>query len=111
MAHDTGLNRAERAADEDVATRRARLRRITSFGQRTGYGLYVGALVLGAIGVRTSYTPALTTLIAAALIVGSMLLAPTIVMGYGIKAAEREERQAAALAARDAASTDEPSSR
>lgn len=52
----------------------------------------------GVIGIRTSYTPLLSTLIALALIVGSMLLAPTIVMSYGIKAAEREERQAAAAA-------------
>ena len=106
VAHDAGLDRAGREADDDVAVRRARLRRIASGGQRTGYGLYVGALVLGAIGVRTSYTPALSTLIAVALIVGSMLLAPTIVMSYGIKAAEREERQAAALAESGAQATD-----
>ena len=105
VAHQTGLDRAGREA-ADVTIRRARLRRISSLGQRTGYGLYVGALVLGAICVRTSYTPALSTLIAVALIVGSMLLAPTIVMSHGIKAAEREERQAAALAGGGVRATD-----
>ncbi len=81
---------------DDVVARRARLKRITSLGQRTGYGLYVGSLICGAIGIRWGYTPLLSTLIAVALVVGSMLLAPTIVMSHGIKAAEREERQAAA---------------
>ena len=78
---------------DDVLARRARLKRITSLGQRTGYGLYLLSLVLGAVGIRWGYTPLLTTLIAVALVVGSMLLAPTIVMSHGIKAAEREERE------------------
>lgn len=78
---------------DDVLARRARLKRITSLGQRTGYGLYLLSLVLGAVGIRWGYTPLLSTLIAVALVVGSMLLAPTIIMSHGIKAAEREERQ------------------
>ena len=81
---------------DDVLVRRARLKRISSLGQRTGYGLYVASLVCGAIGIRWGYTPLLATLIAVALVVGSMLLAPTIVISHGIKAAEREERRAAA---------------
>ncbi len=83
---------------DDVLARRARLKRITSLGQRTGYGLYLMSLVLGAVGIRWGYTPLLSTLIAVALVVGSMLLAPTIIMSHGIKAAEREERRAAAAA-------------
>ncbi len=88
---------------DDVLARRARLKRITSLGQRTGYGLYLLSLVLGAAGIRWGYTPLLSTLIAVALVVGSMLLAPTIIMSHGIKAAEREERQATAAASADAA--------
>ena len=83
---------------DDVLARRARLKRVTSLGQRTGYGLYVASLIGGVVGIRWGYTPLLSTLVAVALVVGSMLLLPTIVMGYGIKAAEREERQAAAAA-------------
>lgn len=78
---------------DDVLARRARLKRITSLGQRAGYGLYLLSLMLGAVGVRWGYTPLLSTLIAVALVVGSMLLAPTIIMSHGIRAAEREERE------------------
>ena len=80
---------------DDLLARRARLKRLASFGQRSGYALYAASLGLGAVGIRWGYTSLLSTLIAVALVVGSMLLAPTIVMSYGIKAAEREERQQA----------------
>ena len=83
---------------DDVVMRRARLKRVANLGQRTGYGLYGASLVCGAVGIRWGYTPLLSTLIAVALVVGSMLLLPTIIMSYGIRAAEREERQAAATA-------------
>ena len=95
-APDGGGTSARAAAGylhDDVLARRARLKRIASLGQRTGYGLYAASLICGAIGIRWGYTPLLSTLIAVALVVGSMLLAPTIVMGYGIRAAEREERE------------------
>ena len=95
--HRGGTAAASHAHD-DVVARRARLKRIVSLGQRTGYGLYAASLVCGAVGIRWGYTPLLSTLIAVALVAGSMLLLPTIIMGYGIKAAEREERQAAARA-------------
>ena len=93
---DRGPAHAPSDPVDDVLVRRARLKRISSLGQRTGYGLYVASLVCGAIGIRWGYTPLLATLIAVALVVGSMLLAPTIVMSHGIKAAERDERRAAA---------------
>ena len=88
-------------AYDDVAARRARLKRVASLGQRAGYGLYAASLVCGAAGIRWGYTPLLSTLIAVALVVGSMLLLPTIIMSYGIRAAEREEREAAAATASD----------
>ncbi len=93
---DRGPAHAPSDPVDDVLVRRARLKRISSLGQRTGYGLYVASLVCGAIGIRWGYTPLLATLIAVALVVGSMLLAPSIVMSHGIKAAERDERRAAA---------------
>ena len=95
-AGSRGIGPSADSPFDDVLARRARLKRITSLGQRTGYGLYLLSLVLGAVGIRWGYTPLLSTLIAVALVVGSMLLAPTIIMSHGIKAAEREERQAAA---------------
>jgi len=43
-------------------------------------------------GLATSFTPLVGELAAGGLVVGSILLAPSIVLGYAIKAAEKEDR-------------------
>ncbi|MFN0091424.1 MAG: hypothetical protein ACKVWR_14335 [Acidimicrobiales bacterium] len=78
---------------DPVLARRARIARWVSLGQRVGYGLFAAAVVLFVVGFVTRYTPALTTAIAAALLVGSAVLAPAIVFGYGVKAADRHDRE------------------
>jgi len=39
------------------------------------------------------FTPVMVTIITTCLIIGSILLAPSIVLGHAIKAAEREDRE------------------
>jgi hypothetical protein len=45
------------------------------------------------VGFAVGYTGALVTAIVASLLVGSIVLAPSIVFGYAVKAAEREDRE------------------
>ena len=80
---------------DPVLFRRARIAGWVSTGKRLGYGLYLLACVLFGIGYAAGYTTLMTTVIMVALVVGSLILAPAIVFGYGVKAAEREERRAA----------------
>jgi len=49
-------------------------------------------LMFQASGLATSFTPLVGELAAGGLVVGSILLAPSIVLGYAIKAAEKEDR-------------------
>lgn len=49
-------------------------------------------MVAFAFGAVLGFAAWLVTTIVAAMAVGSILLAPAIVFGYGIRAAEREER-------------------
>jgi len=77
---------------DPVRERRARIARLVSLGKRVGYGLYAVAIVLFAVGLLGRYTTAITTTIVACLVVGSLVLAPAIVFGYGVRAAEREDR-------------------
>jgi hypothetical protein len=42
--------------------------------------------------LASSFTPLVGKLATGGLVVGSILLAPSIVLGYAIKAAEREDR-------------------
>ena len=75
-----------------MLVRRARIARAVEIGQRVGYGLFGIAMLLFFIGFVTEFTSPITTGVVAALIVGSLVLAPAIVFGYAVKAAEREDR-------------------
>jgi hypothetical protein len=49
--------------------------------------------VLFVVGFAAGFTPLVVTTIVAALVVGSLLLAPAIVAGYAVKAADRDDRE------------------
>ncbi len=72
--------------------RRAAIARAVSIGQRVGYVLFALSMVLFFYGLVDDYTPALTRAIVTCLVVGSVVLAPAIVFGYAVKAAERDEQ-------------------
>ena len=78
---------------DPVLVRRARIARLVEVGQRVGYGLFGLAIAAFGFGFVRGYTDTLTTLIIAALLVGSAVLAPAIVFGYAVKAAERDDRE------------------
>ena len=81
------------SGDDPVRARRARFDRLSSLGQRIGYALYLVAVVAFFVGFATSYSTALVALIVTSLAVGSILLLPAIILGYAVKAAEREDRE------------------
>ena len=78
---------------DPVRARRARIARLVELGQRVGYGLFGLAIVLFFVGFVTGFSPTVVTITIAALLVGSLVLAPAIVFGYAVKAAEREDRE------------------
>ena len=84
---------AEGASVDPVLERRARIARLVSVGKRLGYGLYVVAIVAFFIGLVAGFGGAVGTTVIACLVVGSLVLAPAIVFGYAVKAAEREDRE------------------
>jgi hypothetical protein len=77
---------------DPVLVRRARIAKLVRIGQRLGYGLFAVAVVGFFVGLATTYTPALVSVIVGSLLVGSAVLAPAIVFGYAVKAAEREDQ-------------------
>lgn len=79
-------------SDDPVAVRRARIARWCDVGKRLGYALYGAAVVLFFLGLATTYSTWLVTTIVVMMGVGAVVLIPAIIFGYGVKAAEREER-------------------
>jgi hypothetical protein len=78
---------------DPVLARRARIARLTELGQRVGYSLFALAIVLFVVGFVGGYSDSLVAAIVASLGIGSAVLAPAIVFGYAVKAAEREDRE------------------
>jgi hypothetical protein len=74
-----------------VRVRRAKIARAASLAQRIGYLLFAIAVVLVFIGFFAGFTGGLVTIIVALMAIGSALLAPAIVTGYAVKAAERDD--------------------
>jgi hypothetical protein len=79
--------------DDPVRARRARIARLTELGQRAGYGLFGIAIVFFVVGFVVGYSGALVAIIVSSLLVGSAVLAPSIVFSYAVRAAEREDRE------------------
>ncbi len=77
---------------DPVLTKRARIAGWVSYGQRVGYGLFGVAVVAFFVGFWAGFTGAVVTLVVTCIVVGSLVLAPAIVFGYGVKAADRADR-------------------
>lgn len=77
---------------DPVLARRRQLARGAELAQRVGYGLFGVAVVLFVFGFVAGFTGGVVTAILVSLGVGSALLAPAIVIGYAVKAADREDR-------------------
>jgi len=85
-------NGSRRQPVDPVLERRQRVAALTRVGQRLGYGLYAAAAVGFFAGLVAGYQPWLVTAIVAALIAGSVVLAPAIVFSYAVRAADRADR-------------------
>ena len=58
---------------------------------RVGYLCFAISMVVFAVALATSFNSLASTVVITGLIVGSILLAPAIVLGYAVKAAERDD--------------------
>jgi ABC-type uncharacterized transport system permease subunit len=78
--------------DDPVRQRRQLIDRWTRLAKRIGYLSFGVSIVAVFTGLATSFTPLVGQLATSGLVIGSILLAPSIVLGYAIKAAEKEDR-------------------
>lgn len=91
--HGVVSDHARPGPDDPVLARRRRIAGLVSLGQRVGYALFGAAVVLFVVGLVVGFGGAVTAGIVAAIVIGSLVLAPAIVFGYAVKAAERDDRE------------------
>ena len=78
---------------DPVRARRAQVARWTALANRAGYLLLAVAVVLFFVALAVGFNATMATLVVAALVAACVLLAPSIILGYAVKAAEREDRE------------------
>lgn len=78
---------------DPVRVRRQRVAHFTRLANRIGYLCFAVAIVTFVVGFIVSFNSAVATIVITSIVIGSILLAPAIVLGYAVKAAEREDRE------------------
>lgn len=79
---------------DPVLVRRARIARAAHLGKRLGYLALLVAIVAFAIGLIGDWPQWAVTVTVAGLVAACVILPLPIVLAYGVRAAEREERTA-----------------
>lgn len=90
---DHPRDRATDAPVDPVLVRRAQVARWTLLANRIGWILLAVAVALFVVVFMVGLTPAMITSVTALLIASFVLLAPSIVLGYAVRAADREDRE------------------
>jgi hypothetical protein len=78
--------------DDPILARRRRIARMAALGKRAGYAALAGAIVAFFIGVATGFPTWSVTVSVACLVAACVILPVPIVLGYGVRAAAREDR-------------------
>jgi len=78
--------------NDPILAKRAKAARAASLGQRIGYLGFLIAVIAFVVGALTEFNGAIVGIVIGSIVVGSIFLAPSIVLGYAVKAAEKEDR-------------------
>lgn len=78
---------------DPVLLRREQFSRWAKIGNRSGYGLFGISLFSFLYGVVFTFTDAVSIIATISLAAGSIVLMPAIILGYAVKAAERDDRE------------------
>jgi len=82
--------------NDPVILRRNRIDHYNKIASRSGYGMWGISMVTFFVGLGSFFTESMHFVSGVTLIIGSIILAPSIVVKYGIRAARREDAAAAA---------------
>ena len=76
---------------DPVRASRALVAKWNQIATRAGYLLFAVAIVMFFVALSTNFSQGKVTIITTSMIIGSVLLAPAIVVGYAVKAAEKDD--------------------
>jgi len=83
----------EGPAADPIRVRRAQVAKWTLLANRVGYLFIALAMALFVIAFAVGFSSTMATLVTITFVIGCVLLAPSIIVGYAVKAAERDDRE------------------
>lgn len=83
---------ASTPTEDPVLLQRARASELANLGKRLGYSVIGIAIVVFAIGVVTGFEEWMAVVVTVCLALSAVFLVPAVIVGYGVSAANREER-------------------
>ena len=78
---------------DPVRVRRAKIAKWTLLANRVGYLFVALAMALFFMGFVFDFTATMATLVVVTFLIGCALLAPSIILGYAVKAADRDDAE------------------
>jgi hypothetical protein len=78
---------------DPVRAKRQKVAKWTLLANRVGYLFFALAIAVFVIAFAVGFNDAVAAVIIVSMVIGSALLAPAIVLGYAVKAAERDDRE------------------
>ncbi len=78
---------------DPIRIRRAKIAKWTLLANRVGYLFVALAMALFFIAFAIGFSPLMASLVIISFVIGCVLLAPSIILGYAVKAAERDDRE------------------
>ena len=73
--------------------RRQQASLIANTGRKIGYSIFFLSLIIFAIGLTIEFNNLVARTLTVLLILGSIVLAPSILLHYAVRGAEREEKE------------------
>lgn len=78
---------------DPVLVKRARIKKWTLLANRVGYLFVAASMALFIIAFAVGFSPLMASLVMISFVAGCVLLAPSIILSYGVRAADREDRE------------------
>ncbi len=93
MSNPAPRSQADAPSADPVRIKRAKIAKWTLLANRVGYLFVALAMALFFMAFVLGFTAVMATLVIISLVIGCVLLAPSIVLGYAVKAADRDDRE------------------
>lgn len=85
--------RKNESTSDDLRKQRSKVAKYVKLGKRTGYSLWLIAIILFFGLFFTDFDGPLVVILLVCLIAGCVILLPSIVLSYAVRAADREDQQ------------------